>query len=101
MLPAQVTLDGAGIHEVVPASEYEARRIHFAEMARGVFLLPVLVVSGMAEHLAGQILRIARISGFRESHPSGGPASAIAEVTQAEPGVCHVLRHQVRRLGDC
>ena len=40
MLAADVTLDRADVHEVVPASEGEARHIHLVEVPRGVFQLP-------------------------------------------------------------
>ena len=44
MLPADKAGNGSLIHKVVPASNGEARDVHFVEVQRAVFGLPVFVI---------------------------------------------------------
>src|SRR5687768_16101960 len=98
MLPAEITLYRADIHEVIPASKSEARHIHFVEVPGRVLQLPVLVVSRMAEHLADEVKSCLRTSSLLEAHHSGGAASTITQMEKALAGIRHVLSDQVWRL---
>ena len=69
-------------------------------MTCGVLLFPVLVVSGVLEYRMDQVHGVFGISSFLEQHQPSRAPSAVAEVKQALARVGHILRHQVRRLGN-
>src|SRR5438552_5543176 len=83
MLTADVTLNRAGVHEVVPTAESEAGDIHLVKVTCRVLLFPVLVVSGVFEYRMDQVRGVFGISGFLERHQPSRAPSAVAEVKQA------------------
>src|SRR4030095_7373073 len=104
MLPPDIAVDRADAHEVIPASDREGRHIHIGEAARTVFLLPIFVINRMLEdrlHPPASIRRIPSIlHEIAKPLRTRGASDPIALMKQAQPGIPHVLRNEVRRLRD-
>src|SRR5437667_9859716 len=104
MLPSDVALNRTDAHEVVPAANGEARYVHSVEKPCAVLFGPVAVVSGVLEPFSRQLAVVLGDSRYLvhrlEPFGASGPAYAIALVVEAQSGVDHVLRRQMRRLCD-
>src|SRR2546426_4813283 len=104
MLPSDVALDRTDAHEVIPATNGEARHVHSVEKPCAVLFGPVAVIRGMLEPFSHQLAVVLWDSRHlvHRLEPLGtsGPADAITLVVEAQSGVDHVLRRQMRRLRD-
>ena len=105
VLPSLKAGDRSLIHEVVPASNGEAWDVHFVEMQRAVFGLPVVIVGGMCEPLGQQTLVIFRVTSDAvhsfEANRTSRAANPVTFLEQTQTGITHVLTNQMRRLSHC
>src|ERR1700736_968884 len=102
MLPADVALDVADDHEIVPSTHGKTGDVHSIEMAGAIFLFPPFVVVGMLEHSLEPAVSVVGISARADKpRPSLGSSAAsdtVGFMKQAQAGVAHILSHQVRGL---
>ena len=101
VLPTNVAVDRADVHEIEPAPEREARHIHFVEVLAAILCGPILVVVRMLEPFFEQLAIVfghaAHFAHRLESFGPRGAADAVAFVVEAEAGVGHVLGLEGRR----
>ena len=91
-------------HEIKPTADGEAGVVHLVEMQRCVFVLPEIVIVGVLVPFTQHgfvVLDVAcHGAALDEALRLGGAADAVAFLIQAQARVGHILRHEMRRLGD-
>ena len=102
VLAADIAVNGADGHEVVPTADGEAGDVHFVKEAGAVLLGPVGVVGGVGEPVAelGRVVLRHAADFVHRFEPLGprGAADAVAFVVQRKAGIDHVLGLEMRRL---
>ena len=100
VLPTDVAIDRADVHEIEPTTEREARYIHFVEVFAAILRGPILVVVRMLEPFFEQLAIVfghaAHFAHGLEPFGPRGAADAVAFVVEAEAGVGHVLGLECR-----